>query len=75
MVHFNSERFLGPHPDDLLNVALFGQTARQWRDTLPEAECKIRDHAHGNSVYSGTPRQTASEGKLSLFAEKVSKST
>ena len=30
---------------DLLNVALFGQTAKQWRDGNPEAEGNIRDHA------------------------------
>ena len=30
---------------DLLNVALFGQTAKQWRDTQPDAEGNIRDHA------------------------------
>jgi hypothetical protein len=30
---------------DLLNVALFGQTAKQWRDANPEAEGNIRDHA------------------------------
>ena len=30
---------------DLLNVALFGQTARQWRDTHPNADGNIRDHA------------------------------
>ncbi len=30
---------------DLLNVALFGQTARQWRDANPEAEGNVRDHA------------------------------
>ena len=30
---------------DLLNVALFGQTAKQWRDVHPEAEGNIRDHA------------------------------
>ncbi len=30
---------------DLLNVALFGQTARQWRDAHPDAEGNIRDHA------------------------------
>ncbi len=30
---------------DLLNVALFGQTAKQWRDTYPDAEGNIRDHA------------------------------
>ncbi len=30
---------------DLLNVALFGKTARQWRDAHPEAEGNIREHA------------------------------
>ncbi len=30
---------------DLLNVALFGQTAKQWRNAHPGAEGNIRDHA------------------------------
>ena len=30
---------------DLLNVALFGQTAKQWRDTHPDAEGNVRDQA------------------------------
>jgi hypothetical protein len=30
---------------DLLNVAIFGQTAKQWRDAYPDAEGNIRDHA------------------------------
>lgn len=30
---------------DLLNVALFGQTAKQWREAHPDAEGNIRDHA------------------------------
>jgi len=30
---------------DLLNVALFGQTARQWRDAHLDAEGNLRDHA------------------------------
>jgi len=30
---------------DVLNMALFGQTAKQWRDTHPGAEGNIRDHA------------------------------
>lgn len=29
---------------DLLNVALFGQTAKQWRDAHPDADGNIRDH-------------------------------
>jgi hypothetical protein len=30
---------------DLLNVALFGHTARQWRDANPKLEGNVRDHA------------------------------
>lgn len=30
---------------DLLNIALFGQTAREWRDTHPEDKGNIRDNA------------------------------
>lgn len=30
---------------DLLNVALFGQTAKEWRDAHPDADGNIRDHA------------------------------
>jgi hypothetical protein len=30
---------------DLLNVALFGQTARQWREAHPELDGNMRDHA------------------------------
>ena len=30
---------------DLLNVALFGRTARQWRDANPKLDGNVRDHA------------------------------
>jgi hypothetical protein len=30
---------------DLLNVALFGQTARQWRDANPKLEDNMREYA------------------------------
>jgi hypothetical protein len=30
---------------DLLNVALFGQTAKQWRENNPDKDGNIRDHA------------------------------
>jgi len=30
---------------DELNVALFGQTARQWRDANPDKDGNMRDHA------------------------------
>jgi hypothetical protein len=29
----------------MLNVALFGKTAKQWRDAHPDAEGNIRDQA------------------------------
>jgi hypothetical protein len=32
---------------DVLNVALFNMTARQWRDTNPDAKGNIRDQANG----------------------------
>jgi len=32
---------------DVLNVALFGMTAKQWRDTHPGAKGNIRDEANG----------------------------
>ncbi|ABQ24770.1 KilA-N domain-containing protein [Geotalea uraniireducens] len=33
------------HEADVLNVALFGQTAKQWRDTNPEMEGNMREYA------------------------------
>ena len=30
---------------DVLNLALFGKTARQWRDENPEQKGNLRDHA------------------------------
>jgi hypothetical protein len=35
---------------DLLNVALFGITARQWRDFNPSLQGNIRDHASMNEL-------------------------
>ena len=37
--------FVYANEADLLNVALFGQTAKQWRDGHPDAEGNVRDHA------------------------------
>ncbi len=37
--------FIYAHEADLLNVALFGKTARQWRDNNPDKEGNIRDYA------------------------------
>lgn len=37
--------FVYANEADLLNMALFGKTARQWREENPEAEGNIRDHA------------------------------
>ncbi len=33
------------HEADVLNVALFGHTAKQWRDTNPEMEGNMRGYA------------------------------
>lgn len=33
------------HEADMLNVALFGRTARQWRDANPTLDGNMRDHA------------------------------
>jgi hypothetical protein len=35
---------------DLLNVALFGQTAKQWRDTSPNKKGNMRDEANLNQL-------------------------
>jgi hypothetical protein len=35
---------------DVLNVAMFGQTAKQWREAHPELKGNIRDYASINSV-------------------------
>lgn len=37
--------FVYANEADLLNVALFGITAKQWRDANPKAEGNIRDEA------------------------------
>jgi hypothetical protein len=35
---------------DVLNVALFGKTAKEWREEYPESKGNIRDHAHLNEL-------------------------
>ena len=35
---------------DVLNIALFGMTAKQWRDENPELAGNIRDHATINQL-------------------------
>jgi len=42
----NQINFLYANEADLLNVALFGQTAREWRDENPEKKGNIRDQAN-----------------------------
>ena len=34
----------------MLNVALFGMTAKQWRESNPELKGNIRDHASINQL-------------------------
>lgn len=40
-----AKTFVYANEADVLNVALFGMTARQWRESNPDAEGNIRDHA------------------------------
>ncbi len=35
---------------DMLNVALFGMTAKEWRETNPDKSCNIRDYATLNQL-------------------------
>jgi len=42
----------------LLNVALFGQTARQWRDAHPAAEGNMRDNASLEQLVVLTNRES-----------------
>lgn len=35
-----------PSEADLLNVALFGITAKEWRDANPDVKGNMRDHAN-----------------------------
>jgi hypothetical protein len=45
-LRLNSIEFEGIRNEaDLLNVALFGQTAKQWRDANPTLDGNIRDYA------------------------------
>ena len=38
--------FVYANEADVLNVALFGQTAKQWRDKNPSREGNVRDYAN-----------------------------
>ena len=38
------------HEADVLNVAMFGMTAREWRDANPETKGNIRDYATINEL-------------------------
>ena len=42
---------------DLLNMALFGKTAKQWRDENPDKKGNIRDEANVAQTASHAPRQ------------------
>ncbi len=41
----NQKNYIYQEEADLLNVALFGMTAKNWRDTNPSLEGNIREHA------------------------------
>jgi hypothetical protein len=38
---------------DLLNKALFGMTAKEWRDKNPQLEGNLRDYADGHNEKNG----------------------
>lgn len=42
--------FVYANEADVLNVALFGMTAKQWRDAHPEMKGNIRDYASINEL-------------------------
>jgi hypothetical protein len=44
-LHKNQITFVYANEADLLNVALFGITAKEWRDSNPDADGNIRDQA------------------------------
>ena len=49
----NSEKqisFIYANEADVLNVALFGMTAKEWRDANPELKGNIRDYATINQL-------------------------
>lgn len=46
----NQIAFTYANEADLLNVALFGMTAKQWRDSNPDKKGNIRDHATLNQL-------------------------
>ena len=41
----SAQSFIYANEADVLNVALFGKTARMWRDEHPESKGNIRDEA------------------------------
>ena len=43
-------RYVYASEADMLNVALFGMTARQWRETNPDLDGNIRDYASINEL-------------------------
>ena len=43
---YEQKSYIYANEADLLNVALFGQTAKEWRDNNPDKEGNIRDYAN-----------------------------
>ena len=43
---YEQKSYIYANEADLLNVALFGQTAKEWKETNPEKEGNIRDYAN-----------------------------
>jgi KilA-N domain len=73
---------------DLLNVALFGQTAKEWRVTNPSLEGNMRDHAsieqllvlvniegmNAEFIHMSCPRMTGSNGSTQLPSARCRRS-
>jgi hypothetical protein len=74
--------FVYANEADLLNVALFGMTAKEWRDANPERKGNIRDYAAleqlvvlSNMEFSCKRTQRANVAKQNLnYAERSRKS-
>lgn len=57
---------------DLLNVALFGVTAKQWRDANPEQKGNMRDHANVHQLVCLATTSTAGKAQCTGHSSNAS---
>jgi len=50
LVSEERKNFLYANEADVLNVIMFGMTAKEWREANPDKEGNIRDHANINEL-------------------------